>query len=191
MCARYELRIGDAALQPLLEALARQGISWRGGEVYPSASAPVLLEAAGELVPSLKCWGYPWPGRRPVINARAETLLERPMFRESAQHRRCAVPASAFFEWDAARQKFRFTRSDGAPLYLAGVWERRDGVDCFCIVTTEASADVAQVHERMPRIFTEEQMAAWLRGTEPPEALLRAPAPPLLCQRADGQLGLW
>ena len=191
MCARYELCGDKDVLRTLLDDLARRGISWRGGEVYPSSCAPVLLEAGGELVPALKCWGFPWPGRRPVNKARAETLLDRPMFRDAALKRRCAAPASSVFEWDEGQQKFRFSRRDGELLYLAAVWDRRDGMDCYCIITTAADEDVAPVHQRMPLVLRREQLDRWLRSEAFPSELLEGPPPQLLRIRADGQLGLW
>lgn len=193
MCARYEFLADCPELHAILEALRRRrpGAAWHPGTVYPSASAPVLLEAAGELVPELLCWGFPWPGRRPVINARAETLLERPMFREPARSRRCAVPASSFFEWDSQKHQFVLRRADGRPLYLAGVYDRRDGLDCYCVVTRPAQGAAAEIHDRMPLILSQEAAEAWVLDGGATEDLLRTEPPPLEAGRTDGQLRLW
>ena len=88
-------------------------------------------------------------------------------------------------------QKFRFSRRDGEPLYLAAVWDRRDGMDCYCIITTAADEDVAPVHQRMPLVLRREQLDRWLRSEAFPAELLEGPPPQLLRIRADGQLGLW
>ena len=194
MCGRYQFTAdGCPELEDILSDLLRRhpGMSWRGGEVYPTHSAPVLVEMGGELVPDLLCWGFPWPGRRPVVNARAETLLERPMFRDAALHRRCVVPASAFYEWDSEKQKSLFRREDGGVLYLAGVCAVRSGLDCFCIVTTSANDSMREVHDRMPLIFDRAQAKAWLRSADDIPQLLQTKPPQLYKARADGQLQFW
>ena len=194
MCGRYQFTAdGCRELESILADLVRRrpGLSWRGGEVYPTHSAPVLLEVGGEIVPDLLCWGLPWPGRRPVVNARAETLLERPMFRDAALHRRCAVPASAFYEWDQEKQKFIFRREDSGPLYFAGVCAVRSGLDCFCIITTAANDSMREVHDRMPLIFSRDQAETWLRNADAIPQLLQTAPPSLYKARADGQLQFW
>ena len=126
-----------------------------------------------------------------MIHARAETLLERPMFRDAAIQRRCIVPASAFYERDHARQQFRFSLRDNQPLYMAGVWDKRGGMDCFCIITTEANNSVRPTNGRMPLLLPSDQLEPWLLDSAAVPALLHATQPSLESTRADGQLQLW
>ena len=136
-----------------------------------------------------------------MINARAETITEKPAFRAAFLRRRCLVPADGFYEWqpgDATKQPYLVCARDGAPLAFAGLWERwsprqadgiepgegrseekRSYVDSFTIVTTEANTDLSPLHHRMPVILAPAVRAAWLDPASAPAdlvALLR-PAP--------------
>ena len=138
---------------------------------------------------------------RRIINARAETLTEKPSFRGAVRHRRCLVPADGFYEWSGARGRRRahlFTRSDGAPFAMAGLWEcwmDADGgeIETMAIITLAANADVAPVHERMPAILREESWDAWLdvRGVRDREAArLLKPAPEGFLRRREAGASL-
>jgi len=129
-------------------------------------------------------WGETARSRFDLINARAETVSTTPAFRNAFRSRRCLVPASGFYEWQAEgrhKQPFWFTPEDGAPLALAGLWERWHGdeetIESFAIVTCPANADVAPVHDRMPVILPPEAWRRWLEDpVEDARALMR-PAP--------------
>ncbi len=128
-------------------------------------------------------------GRKLHINARAETLFDRPVFRESARARRCAVVMDGFYEWrrepGTSAQPFLFERPDGAPFWLAGVFAGRPGgPPGVAVVTTKPSAVVADIHDRMPALLAGEALSAWLDPREtradvlgallaPDEALVR------------------
>ena len=133
-------------------------------------------------------WMQEPPRGRRIINARAETLLERPAFRGAVRYRRCLVPADGFYEWTGVRGQKRavlFTLPDERPFAMAGLWERwqaPDGgeIETMAIITVAANADVAPVHERMPALLRREHWQAWLdvRGVPATEAVrLLAPAP--------------
>jgi putative SOS response-associated peptidase YedK len=118
-------------------------------------------------------WGLlpPWSkdARQAPINARAETVAEKPTFRHALKKRRCLVPASGFFEWRAAggrKQPYCFRGWGEKPFAFAGLWERWEGpdgpVESCAILTTEANALVRPVHERMPVILPERHWQAWL-----------------------------
>jgi len=104
------------------------------------------------------------------INARAETAHTRPAFRDAFKKRRCIVPADGFFEWAGPRgerQPIWFHRPDGGLLLFAGLYESWQPVPgewepTFTIVTTDANATVAPVHNRMPVILPEDQADNWL-----------------------------
>jgi len=115
-----------------------------------------------------------------LVNARAETVAEKPSFRAAFRQRRCLVPAESWYEWlDTARGKqiHRIARADGISLTFAGLWERwqapRSGaapVDSFAIVTTEATPELAEMNDRMPVILEDDAADAWLHA-EPMAAL--------------------
>lgn len=111
-----------------------------------------------------------------MINARAETIKDKPAYARPFERRRCLVPVDGFYEWQAApdgsrkKQPFHIRRSDGEPLAVAGVWDTwrpRDGeaeerlVSC-ALVTTEANAVLAPIHDRMPVVLLPSAWDAWL-----------------------------
>lgn len=123
-----------------------------------------------------------------LINARGETLLDKPAFRNAIRRRRCLVPADGFFEWKAegkTKRPFFIRRRDRAPFAFAGIWEAWMGpngeeLETACIVTTRANATLAALHDRMPVIVPEAAFARWLdcAGEDPRDALeLVVPAP--------------
>ncbi len=126
-----------------------------------------------------------------MINARAETLAEKPAFRQALRSRRCLIPADGFYEWQpqpgSGKRPCYMAAADGGPLTFAGLWERwdraADGVPVFsCTIVTVAANDLLRpVHDRMPAILDDEAQQAWLgdAGTTVDAVLARLqPAPP-------------
>jgi len=108
-----------------------------------------------------------------MFNARAETLVGAPAFRDAFQRKRCLVPVECFYEWrreGAVRQPYTIGRADGAPLVLAGLWDgwRDPATDTvrrsFTIVTSGPNEAMATIHNRMPVILPEADWDAWLDG---------------------------
>ncbi len=108
-----------------------------------------------------------------MINARAETLAEKPAFRDSFRKRRCIVPANGFFEWrkqGSVKQPYFIALGGDEPFGMAGLWARwrdreKNGderLETFTIVTTEPNSAVEPLHDRMPAILPPEQFDAWL-----------------------------
>jgi putative SOS response-associated peptidase YedK len=103
------------------------------------------------------------------INARSETVADKPTFRHALRKRRCLVPADGFYEWaahDGRKQPYCFRPWDGRPWAFAGLWERWEGpqgqLESCCILTTGANDLVRPVHDRMSVILPERHWAAWL-----------------------------
>lgn len=105
-----------------------------------------------------------------LINARAESLTEKPAFRAAFRRRRCIVPADGFYEWKKTgdgKQPYFIARKDGKPMALAGLWERwesPDGsvIESFALITTAPNALVRKIHNRMPAILPEDAFDLWL-----------------------------
>jgi putative SOS response-associated peptidase YedK len=119
-----------------------------------------------------------------MINARAETLSEKPAFREAFRERRCLIPADGFYEWrrvGSKKQPFYFRLRGGKPFAFAGLWERWEGqgaaVESCTLLTTDANDLLRPVHERMPVILDRKDYEMWLdssvRGTERLQPLLK------------------
>jgi putative SOS response-associated peptidase YedK len=127
-----------------------------------------LLPAKWGLVNS---WAHDAKGAARQINARSESALTRPAFREAFEKRRCAVPADGFFEWVGAKEVRRpiwFHAPDGRLMLFAGLYESwRDPkteawMRTFTILTTDANKTVEPVHDRMPVILPQERIDDWL-----------------------------
>ncbi len=125
-----------------------------------------------------------------LINARGESVAEKPAFRRAFRKRRCVIPASGFYEWretGGSKQPMYIRREDGEPFALAGLWEswhdedRPDAppLESCTIITTTANALLKPIHDRMPVVAAREKLDLWLGG-EDPDALreLLAPADP-------------
>ena len=121
-------------------------------------------------------WGfipkwYKKPNGGPLlINARSETIAEKPAFREACRERRCLIVASGFYEWKREEGQtplpWWVTRSDGAPMVFAGVWQGwgqgSDALTTCAIVTTAANEDMASIHHRLPVILDPDHWPLWL-----------------------------
>ena len=119
------------------------------------------------LVPS---WAKdPAMGSR-MINARAETVTEKPSFRTAFKRRRCLLPADGFFEWaktEKGKQPYHVRRGDGAPFAMAGLWEQWIGADgseiiSCAILTTAANSQMKAIHHRMPVLIFPDEYSLWL-----------------------------
>jgi putative SOS response-associated peptidase YedK len=115
-----------------------------------------------------------------MINARVETVAERPAFRRAFQRFRCLIVADGFYEWQrqpsGPKQPFHITRGDGAVFAFAGLWSIWHGsgdstLRTCTILTTAANSAIAPLHDRMPIILEREAEAAWLDVATPPEVL--------------------
>ena len=128
------------------------------------------------LVPS---WARDARAGTRLINARAETVHNKPSFRAAFRSRRCLLPADGWFEWQQTgrgKQPYYLTLADGSPLSFAALWERWDpgGVclETFTLITTVASPGLADIHHRQPAIIDSRWFSEWLDPRAPLPALL-------------------
>ena len=139
--------------------------------VRPTLSAPVILPDGGLAEMS---WGFrrKFNGAngtvsRTVVNSR-EDKLDTAMWREAFRERRCLIPAIAFYEWVKGAHgqsvPLRFTAEDEGWLMIAGIWEDGESGPCFSMLTTEPSAAVRKVHDRMPAVLAAERIDPYLDG---------------------------
>lgn len=176
MCGRYSLTTPVEAVGRLFEVAERPNLRPRYN-IAPSQEVPVVrMDREGRRQLTLMRWGLipSWAKEAKIgyrmINARAETVAEKPAFRSAFRHRRCLVPADGFYEWrkrGSARQPYRITRADGAPFAFAGLWERwrpseAEAIDSFSIVTTAANDLLRPLHDRMPVILDPKDYGPWL-----------------------------
>lgn len=196
MCGRYyrrsdKQRIAEAfrvGVPPSFEILPDYNVA-------PTTFQPVVVESrdTGEREIRAMYWGLiPSWAEEPkklgvsTINAKAESLMEKPIWREPFDRRRCLVPADGFYEWqkfsEKTKQPWAIALKDDEPLAFAGLWDRwqsRDHktvLESFAIVTTEANELTSPMHERMPVILMPRDYERWLRhenAGRPPADLLR------------------
>jgi putative SOS response-associated peptidase YedK len=150
--------------------------------IAPTQIIPAVLEREGERIVSGLKWGLipHWAKddsfASKLINARAESLDEKPSFREAFKHRRCIIPACGFYEWEktakGAKQPFYFYLKDKEVFGFAGLWEEwldKDSgelLETCTIITTEANEVLRPVHDRMPVIIKPEDYERWLDEKE-------------------------
>jgi len=138
-------------------------------------------------------WGKPLKEMKvTTFNARAETVAEKPMFRESFERRRCLIPASGYYEWKKTpngRQPYYFTRRDGQPLTFAGLWDQWHEKPVGTIITsctmvvTVPNGFVVDIHDRMPVILEAKDFEQWEKGSAKDAAALMKPADDDVLQR--------
>ena len=144
--------------------------------VAPSQDAAVVRETDGSRTMDLLRWGLipfwakdPAIGNR-MINARAESVAEKPGFKNAFQRRRCLIPVDGFYEWKnegKGKQPYYIRGANRAVLALAGLWERwqddaHDPIETFTIITTSPNATVKPIHNRMPVILHPGDYDRWL-----------------------------
>jgi putative SOS response-associated peptidase YedK len=202
MCGRIALFTPPARLARLLDAALAAGIepeghpSWNIGPlrrlfaVSEDDAARTLDRYRWGLVPS---WSKDDKIANKLFNARAETVAEKPSFRSAFAKRPCVIPVDGFYEWDHRvgqdKQPHFFTRVDGEPLLLAGLYERwhdpelpkdAPALATCTVITTEPNVDMDELHNRMPVVLARPDIETWLNvadfGPEERLELLR-PAP--------------
>lgn len=177
MCGRFYINDRDPVLWRLYEQMrSRPGYELlHGGEIFPTDVIPVLVSENGKLVPRPMVWGLPkWDGKGVVINARAESVTERSLFRRAFFENPAIIPTSGFFEWKTPpqggkKEKYLFTLPGAARVYLAGFWSRYDDADGplperVTILTIKATTGMAPYHHRMPLILLPDDLEDWAEG---------------------------
>lgn len=179
MCCRCFLRVGIKDIisyyfgtenyYPMIEYEPR--------EIFPSDAMPVVHRGKErDRSMHLMNWGFaPSYMKNLVINARSETIMEKKMFKESFERRRCILPVSGYYEWEKIHNeegkeekiKREITMPNQEILSLAGIYDRFQGKDgqlfwAVTVLTKEADLSIAHVHDRMPVILSKELESEWL-----------------------------
>lgn len=187
MCGRYTLIANAEAIRLLFE-LPKFDERLVVPRYNIAPTQPIVVVRQGhqgrELVPVR--WGLiPWWAKDPktlplMINARAEGIAEKPAYRDAFKYRRCLVPASGFYDWQARgkrqKQPYAVQPANETPIAFAGLWETwhsADGseIDSAVIITTDANRLLMPIHERMPVVLEPQDFETWLSPhTRPDEA---------------------
>lgn len=189
MCGRYVSKT-DAAIERYFSYIPKN--PWKeylNFNVAPSQEAPVITLNDEERSLSMMRWGLipSWAkdvkiGNK-MINARAETVAEKPSFRAAFKQRRCLVPAIGYYEWQATKSgkiPHFIHAANGDPLAFAGLWESwasketGESIHSYTIITTEANRYTSPIHHRMPVIVRPEDFGQWFeRNSVHTQALLK------------------
>ncbi|MBV9310884.1 MAG: SOS response-associated peptidase [Solirubrobacterales bacterium] len=205
MCGRYTLTASDpVALRERFPI--DENVHWQPRyNIAPGDDVlAITTDRDGQPRGEMLRWGLvPSWAREPrtglkLINARVESVAQRPAFRASLERFRCLILADGFYEWRAVagrKQPFHITRVDGKPFSFAGlwsIWRAQDGtsIRSCAILTTSANSVVAELHDRMPVILEREAEDAWLATMSPrdmgPDGLLAGLPDSMTAMRAVG-----
>lgn len=192
MCGRFVITSAPAAIREAFAYVDQPNFPARYN-IAPTQPVPVVILDGGARRFRLMRWGFlPAWVKDPktfslVINARAETVLEKPAFRNAIRRRRCLVPSDGYYEWKvmgSRKQPYFIHPRDGAPVGFAGVWETWVGpngeeLDTLAILTTAATGSMTELHDRVPVTIAPQDYARWLDADETDvesiTVLLRAP----------------
>ena len=177
MCGRMAITLPPEAMAQLFNATPANDLPpVPNYNVCPTVNIHTVTSDSGTRHLRAMRWGFlpRWykklTGGPLLINARSETIAEKPAFREACRHRRCLIPADGFYEWQRKEGEkpipYRAVRADGQPMAMAGVWQEWevDGnrITSCAIVTTDANAKMAEIHHRLPVIIGPDEWSLWL-----------------------------
>lgn len=199
MCGRIANTLPSDAMARLFEAAPANLLpEVPNYNICPTDMVHVVMAGEGGRALKSMRWGfiprwYKSPSDGPLlINARAESIAEKPAFRDACRARRCIVPATGYYEWtkdaEGARLPWYISRGDGAPLAFAAIWqdwgEGEARAPTCAIVTTGAGDGMARLHHREPVVLSREDWALWLGEAGHGAAPLMRPTP-------EGALQFW
>ncbi len=186
MCGRITLTDPNEALAALFDAVAGNDLPESPRfNICPTNSVAVVTSDAGVRRLRTLRWGlvpswYKAPNDGPlIINARADTVAEKPAFREAIRQRRCILPVSGFYEWSAgpngSRLPWYITRSDGTPMALGALYSHWGEMDTLATVTVDGGPNMTGIHDREPVILERDDWPLWLGEAGHGAALLMRP----------------
>lgn len=181
MCGRFELHTTPSKIKEHFDLTGELNFSPSWNITPATLIHSIVADEEEKRHLRLMHWGLipSWAKDRTIatrlINARSESITDKPSFRNAFKRRRCIIPASGFYEWkkseDNKKQPWYISLISGEPIALAGLWEHwtskeGDEIQSCCIITTSANQFMQSIHDRMPVILSEDQWALWLSQKE-------------------------
>ena len=182
MCGRYFFDDTTAEEVERELNLKRGSLRAEKGDITPGMTLPGIVRSCirgKETDVRSLFWGLTSKNAKLVINARAESVTDKPVFSDGFTKRRCLLPATGFYEWDRDRTKFIFRRPDAGPIYLAGFYDLSGNRYSFVIITTRANDSMKPVHDRMPVMIDGSDVKAYLNDSQAALEMLKEPMPQL------------
>ena len=198
MCCRYYMELSPE-LRPYIEAANRSPLKGKivdklarpmvtSGEVRPTDLVPVIASNKA-MKPAVfpMVWGFHLPRySSPIVNARVETAMEKEIFKESWEHRRCIIPASYYFEWEHLKNaagkaktgdKYMIQPQGSRLTFMAGLYRIEEikgiKIPVFTILTRAPVESIRFIHDRMPVILLKESIREWVNPSRKPEKILK------------------
>ena len=179
MCGRYIIQTEEEnfemrkIINQINQRFKENSVQMKTGEIFPTNIVPIITSNSNsDRTPCLSKWGFPKYNQKSgvIINARSETLEEKPTFKKLVHEGRCLVPASGFYEWKPLankKEKHIIKTSNQNFFYMAGLYKSvidKDGSSFlnFVIITTDANKEMSKIHNRMPVILNHSEVEAWI-----------------------------
>lgn len=174
MCGRFSFALTDKIIEENFDVDIEDDDFIQNYNCAPSQNLAVITNESQRKFSYFK-WGLvPFWAKvasvgNKMINAKAETIFEKPAFRNAIKSRRCLIPADSFYEWKKGKEKipYRIMMKDESPFSMAGIWEKWNGAEgkflfTFSIITTDANSMMKDIHNRMPVILGTSNRNKWL-----------------------------
>lgn len=175
MCGRFLLNSDIEEVFRRYYIRNQEIIKYTKGDFYPSSHIPIVLENGEKTVKFAK-WGFSFSGRKgTVINARAESIKYKQMFKDSFYSARCLIPVNMFYEWkdegNKRKAKYKIGLQDNSLFSLGGIYkvsldENLNEQMTVVIITTESEGNMKDIHSRMPLIVKDNAMNSWLNRND-------------------------
>jgi len=188
MCGRYSFILEDEMIRERFGVTVRSAIYKARYNCAPTQKLAVISNENPDVL-SLYRWGLiPFWAKDPaignkLINAKSETILEKPSFKNAFKSKRCLVLSDGFYEWkkEGLKTPYRITRRDGTAFAMAGIWDKwidqnGEEIHSFAILTTTPNSLMAKIHDRMPVILDRKTEKRWIENV-PQEELLEMMKP--------------
>ena len=178
MCGRFTSTASPEELMRKFGVTILQNLrpKWN---VAPTQQALVIARHGLQNKPTMAQWGLPPASNKHsfLINARAETVKEKPTFRDAVRYRRCLVVASGWYEWSAPKMPWHIQLCDGGVMAFGGLLVGPPEQQCFVVITTRADAALADIHHRAPLVLAAKDFDAWVGSDFLAATALLRPAP--------------
>ncbi len=193
MCTRFYVEPEIDEIKEMIEKIAKTKLAHRfiaagsrihdSGEIRPTDVVPVIAPGKdGERSVFPMRWGFQFPGRSLLVNARSETAGVKPSFKEAWEKHRCIIPASWYFEWEhltsssgkkKTGDKYMIQPRNSRMTWLCGLYRIEEDLPVFTVLTRAPSEELGKIHDRMPLILPEEKISEWIDPGAKPEELLK------------------
>ncbi|WP_075887320.1 SOS response-associated peptidase family protein [Companilactobacillus crustorum] len=186
MCGRYMFQPDqNPEIGRIYQLAVDAGYQPKTGEVFPTDKTALIIAGDHKVKVVAMKWGFPgFKDGQSIINARSETVRQKKIFADSFMKRRCVYPTTGFFEWNKAKEKYKFNfNNDPETLFIAGCYNYFDGEPQSILFTTAPNESMIAVHDRMPLILRKNQINAWIYDDEFATEFLQSTMPQLISQQ--------